>query len=159
MQEEVENRSVNLAITTTKLSIRVILAGIRMYLEHRRRKQLEIYEDTPQGKQSVKELIGQDQGATSMEIGDKHIKSFERITRKYGVDFAITKDKSKLPHKYVVFFKARDADALKQVMIEYAKKELKNQKRPSVLAQLNKFKEVVKSLPKKVRHKEKEHIR
>ena len=35
MQEEVENRTVNLAITTTRLSARTIVTGIRMYLNHR----------------------------------------------------------------------------------------------------------------------------
>ena len=32
MQEEVENRTVNLAISTTKLTGRTIIAGIRKYL-------------------------------------------------------------------------------------------------------------------------------
>ena len=35
MQEEVENRTVNLAISTTKLTGRTIIAGIRKYLQHR----------------------------------------------------------------------------------------------------------------------------
>ena len=35
MQEEVENRTVNLAITTTRLSAHTIVTGIRMYLNHR----------------------------------------------------------------------------------------------------------------------------
>ncbi len=156
MQEEVENRSVNLAISTSKLSARAIIAGIRMYLEHKRRKQLNLEDDTPHGKQSVQNLIGQNQGATSMEIGDKHIKAFEKIAKKYNVDFAVMKDKTLVPPKYIVFFKARDTDALKQIMLEYVNKEMKRGERPSVLAQLNMFKEFVKSLPKKVRHKEKE---
>ena len=35
MQEEVENRTINLAISTTKLPGRSIVAGIRKYLQHR----------------------------------------------------------------------------------------------------------------------------
>lgn len=35
MQEEVENRTVNLAISTTKLTLRTIISGIRKYLQHR----------------------------------------------------------------------------------------------------------------------------
>lgn len=35
MQEEVENRSVNLAITTTKLTARAICNGIRKYVQYR----------------------------------------------------------------------------------------------------------------------------
>ena len=35
MQEEVENRTINLAISTTRLTARNIIAGIRKYLQHR----------------------------------------------------------------------------------------------------------------------------
>ena len=159
MQEEVENRSVNLVISTAKLSGRVILVGIRAYLAHLRRKQMNMEDDTIHGKQTVQELLEKDQGASSMEIGNKRIKAFERIAKKYGVDFAVVKDKTTAPQKYLVFFKARDADALKQIMLEYVQKEMKRKERPSVLAQLNQFKALLKSLPKKVRHKEKEHSR
>lgn len=36
MQEEVENRTVNLAISMTRLTTRTIVSGIRMYLQHQR---------------------------------------------------------------------------------------------------------------------------
>ena len=36
MQEEVENRTLNLAISTTKLSGRTLLAAFRKYMQHRR---------------------------------------------------------------------------------------------------------------------------
>ena len=35
MQEEVENRTVNLAVTTTKLTARNVLAACMKYLRHR----------------------------------------------------------------------------------------------------------------------------
>ena len=35
MQEEIENRTVNLAVTTTRLSGRVLMDALRMYLRHR----------------------------------------------------------------------------------------------------------------------------
>ena len=64
------------------------------------------------GKQTVKELVGQGAGVTSIEISDKNIKSFESIARKYGVDFAVKKDSTEKPPTYLVFFKGRDTDAL-----------------------------------------------
>ena len=60
------------------------------------------------GKQSVKELVGQGAGVTNIEISDKNIKSFESIARKYGVDFAVKKDNTEKPPKYLVFFKGRE---------------------------------------------------
>lgn len=38
--------------------------------------------------------------------------------------------------KYVIFFKARDADALTQVFTEYTRKSVEKEKRPSVLEKL-----------------------
>ena len=96
MQEEVENRTINLAISTTKLTGRSIVAGIRKYLQHRDKvKARKGAKDTrPHGKQTVKQLLGQNQGATNTEIDRSEIKDFERLAKKYGVDFAVRKDRS-----------------------------------------------------------------
>ena len=117
--------------------------------------------DTPHGKQSVKALVGQGQGVSSMEIGDSGISDFKKIANKYGVDFAIVKDKDVDPPKYTVFFKARDADAITQVLKEYAARQTKRKKsaekeRPSILQKLKKFKEKVASMPRKDKEKRKE---
>ncbi len=88
---------------------------------------------SPAGKQSAKQLVGQDQGVTNIEITDKNIKDFERIARKYGVDFALKKDKTGEIPKYLVFFKARDADALTAAFKEYTAKTDRKKERPSVL--------------------------
>ena len=66
------------------------------------------------GKTSVKKLVGEGVGVSSIEVTDGNIKSFERVARKYNVDFAVKKDKTTDPPKYVVFFKGRDADAVSQ---------------------------------------------
>ena len=73
----------------------------------------------------MKQLIWQNQGVSNIEITDSNIKSFERVARKYGVDFALKKDKSGDIPKYLVFFKARDADALTAAFREYTAKEVK----------------------------------
>lgn len=109
-------------------------------------------------KQTVKQLIGQNQGVSNIEITDSNIKSFERVARKYGVDFAVKKDRSVSPPKYLVFFKGRDADALTAAFREYTAKEVKraSQDKPSVLEQLRALKAKVLSLtPDKARNKDK----
>jgi len=110
------------------------------------------------GKQSVKELIGQNQGVSRMPIGDASIREFEREARKYGVDFAVTRDKTVIPPQYTVFFKARDADALQQIADSLVAKQMNAQKKPSILKQLTKLKDLVASLPSKVRNKEHDDI-
>ena len=159
MQEEIEEKTVRLAITSTKLSIRAIMAGVRLYMRHRANKRLDSIDAHIQGKQSIDELVKQNQGVTSMEIGDKGIKTFERIAKKYGVDFAITKDKSQKPPVYTAFFKARDTDALESVMNEYTRKMIMREERPSVLEKLKQLVEKVKAQPKKTRTKTKEQVR
>ena len=56
-----------------------------------------------QEKVTVKELAKQNAGMVKIEITDKNIKSFERYSRKYGINYALKKDKSKEPPVYLVF--------------------------------------------------------
>ena len=58
-------------------------------------------------------------GVSSIEVTDSNIKSFERVARKYNVDFAVKKDRGREPPKYLVFFKGRDADVLSQAFKEF----------------------------------------
>ena len=67
----------------------------------------------------MKKLVGEGVGASSIEVTDGNIKSFERVASKYNVDFAVKKDKTTEPPKYVVFFKGRDADAVAQAFKEF----------------------------------------
>ena len=153
MQEEVENRTLTLVVSGTKFTGRLFKAAISKYMAHRREKKLEKQRSrdspvTPKGKQTVKQLIGQNQGVSNIEINDPSIKDFERIARKYGVDYAVKKDRSASPPKYLIFFKARDADALTAAFTEYTDKKVKKAEkteRPSVLAKLAQFKELLKN--------------
>ena len=58
------------------------------------------------------------------------------------------KDRSTSPPKYLIFFKARDADALTAAFTEYTGKKVKKAEkteRPSVLEKLAQFKELLKN--------------
>ena len=82
------------------------------------------------------QLIGQNQGVSNIEITDPSIKEFEKIARKYGVDYAVKKDRSSSPPKYLIFFKGRDADALTAAFTEYTGKKVRKaekSERPSCL--------------------------
>ena len=93
------------------------------------------------GKISVKELVGQGMGASSIEVTDNNIKSFERVARKYNVDFAVKKDKTVEPPKYMVFFKGKDADVMTQAFREFVKVNEKKHNRISVKEKLAEFRE------------------
>ena len=163
MQEEVENRTLTLVVNGTKFSGRLLKAAVFKYMTHRREKKLEGQRNRdspviPKGKQSVKQLIGQNQGVSNIEITDPSIKEFEKIARKYGVDYAVKKDRSSSPPKYLIFFKGRDADALTAAFTEYTSKKVKKAQkteRPSILEKLGKFKELLQNTVMD-RHKRKE---
>lgn len=160
MQEEIENRTVTLVISGGKLTGRLLKAAVAKYLAYRKavkHKRQAAKDVKPQGKQTVKALVGQNQGVSNIEITDSNIKSFDRVARKYGVDYAVKKDKSVSPPKYMVFFKARDADALTAAFTEYSKKAVKREKdRPSVLSKLRDFISLTKNKTiDRTRHKDK----
>ena len=156
MQEEVENRAVNLAVSTSRLTARTVISAVQMYLRHRKEASLAKTETKASGKQTVKDLIGQDQGVTNIDIAKTDLKGFERVARKYGIDYAIRKDSAAQPPKYLVFFKSRDADAMTAAFNEYSQKALRKEDRASVLEQLQKLKALVAALPGKVINREKQ---
>lgn len=154
MQEDVENKSVTLIINATKMTGRTLKNAISKYLNSLKQKGHSGPQVQRHGKQSVKKLIGQGQGVNNIEITDRNIKSFERFARKYGVDYALKKDTTGEIPKYLVFFKAKDADALTSAFKEYSGKSMKREKKPSVIATLRKLAALVKSSPKKETKKE-----
>ena len=142
MQDEVRDKSVALVIDVGKkggrLTSDLLKWAIRRYQEQARNPKIH------HGKQTVKQLVKQGAGVQNIEITDNNIKSFERVARKYGVDFALKKDPSE--GKYYVFFKARDKDALEAAFAEYTARTMQRKKdKPSISAQLQHFKEVVKN--------------
>lgn len=133
MQEEVDSKTVALVISSAKLTGRVFKAAISQFLAHCKNKKTVI----PHGKQSVKQLIGQNQGVTSIESNDPDIKAFDKVARKYGVDYAVKKvrdDDGK--SKYIIFFKGRDNDAVTSAFKEYTAKSMEKEKKPSIQKKL-----------------------
>ena len=91
-----------------------------------------------------------------MEISKTGIRGLERYAKKYGIDYAIRKDTSEVPPRYLVFFKAPDAEAFHSAFKEYSASLLNKGNRPSVLARLQELVQAAAELPGKVRHKEQE---
>ena len=100
MQEDVEYRTVALTINSSKMTARILQAALRKVLEEMKCRRM-MKPNMKQGKQSVKELIGQNVGVSNIEVAAENIKSFERVARKYGVDFALKKDTTTLVPRYL----------------------------------------------------------
>ena len=152
MQEEVEQRTLTLVINGTKFSGRVLKSAVSKFVAFCRNQKAKKVNVHPKGKQSVKQLTRQGQGVNTMEIDDANLRQFERIARKYGVDYAVRKDVTTETPRCLVFFKGRDADAIMAALKEFSStKELKSE-RPSLLQKLREIVPVV-GAPKE-RHKE-----
>ena len=98
MQEEVTQKTVTFCIRTTKVTADLLKKVLAAYLRHQKQKSVEkkAKKNQPkQGKVTVKELAKQNAGMVNIEITNKNIKSFERYARKYGINYALKKDKSK----------------------------------------------------------------
>lgn len=134
MQEEVTQKTIALVFKSSRLTTDVLKKAMKMYLEHHKQNK-----QSSHGRISVKDLVGQGMGASSIEVTDNNIKSFERVARKYNVDFAVKKDKTVEPPKYMVFFKGKDADVITQAFKEFVKVNERKHNRVSVRAKLKQF--------------------
>ena len=149
MQEEVEQKTFNIVVSTTKLTARTILNAGKAAIQQQQAKMAG-------GKQSVRMLLRQNRGVSSVEIDKTNIRGFERYAKKYGIDYAIRKDNSEMPPRYLVFFKAPDVEAFNAAFKEYSASLLSKTKRPSVLEKLPELVQAAAELPGKVRRKEQE---
>lgn len=136
MHEEVEQRTLTLIINGTKFSGRVLKNAVSKFVAFCRNQKAKKVNVHPKGKQSVKQLTRQGQGVNTMEIDDENLRQFERIARKYGVDYAVRRDTSADTPRFLVFFKGRDADAIMAALREFSSAKERKSERPSLLQKL-----------------------
>ena len=106
IDEDVSRRTIALSIRTGKLTARGLAyvlraAGRKIQKEYRARQ-------TPHGRQSVKKLMAHGAATNSIELTGAP-KEFDRVARKWNVDYAFYKTG---PDKYLLFFKSGQADAI-----------------------------------------------
>lgn len=151
MQEQVNEKTVALSVKATKITGRLLAKAMQAFLRQARASPKPKY-----GKQSVKSLTKQGASISNIEITGDNIGDFKRIARKYNVDFALKRDDSETPPKWLVFFKAKDADALTAAFKEYSKVTLKVKERPNFLTKIQQFKQKAKELAAPAKNRTKE---
>ena len=142
MQDEVNEKTIALYIKTGKLTAQTLQKAMKAILS-KGKKQLA---KPPQGKQSLKQLMKQNAGVSNIEITEGNIKAFEGTAKKYGIDFALKKDATESPPRYLVFFKGRDADVLTAAFKEFSARKLTQEQKPSIRKALAAFKDKAKQL-------------
>lgn len=144
MQEEVTQKTIALAISTTKMTSAVLAKALRKLLEEQKIKSHQL----PKGKQTLKNLMKQNTAISNLEITNDNIKAFSSTAKKYGLDFSLKKDSSTDPPRYLVFFKGRDADVMTAAFQEFTAKRLSQEKKPSIRKLLSSMKELAKQKSK-----------
>ena len=144
MQEEVTQKTIALAISTTKMTSAVLAKALRKLLEEQKNKSHQL----PKGKQTLKNLMKQNTAISNLEITNDNIKAFSSTAKKYGLDFSLKKDSSTDPPRYLVFFKGRDADVMTAAFQEFTAKRLSQEKKPSIRKLLSSMKELAKQKSK-----------
>lgn len=139
MQEEVNEKVIAFSIKTGKLTAEVLQKSMKFFLAQAK-KQID-KKKIPHGKQTLKQLAGQNAGLSNIEITRDNIKAFEGTAKKYGIDFALKKDATETPPRYLVFFKGRDADAMTAAFKEFSAKKLSREEKPSVRKAITAMKE------------------
>ena len=119
IDEDVSRRTIAVSIKATKLTGRVLAqaclaVGRKIKKTYRARQ-------TPHGKQTVRQLMGHGAATNSIEVESP--KDFDRVARRWNVDYAFYKTG---PDKYLLFFKSGQADAITACFSEYSRKVLNN---------------------------------
>ena len=161
MQEEVNEKTIALCIRGGKITADILKTALTKLLrdmeKSRNKAQQKTAEKTQEkpevvkrGKQSLEKMMQEGSQLTNIEITDKNIRSFERVARKYSIDYSLKKDKSVDPPKYLVFFKAKDVDVMTAAFKEYTGVTLQKAKRPSIRKRLQ------KAIDRAAKHRERE---
>jgi chemotaxis receptor (MCP) glutamine deamidase CheD len=142
MQEEVTQKVIAISVQATKLSASTLQEALKKLLAAGKNKANELHK----GKQTLRQLMKHNAGVSNIEITNDNIKAFEHTAKKYGIDFALKKDMSGQPPRYLVFFKGRDADTMTAAFKEFSAKNLDMEKKPSLRKQLSQMREKAKEL-------------
>ena len=146
MQDEVNAKVIALVIKGGRISAEVLEKALKKFVEEIEKAQKQASRPkTYRGKQSIKHLVEQNAAISNIEVTDGNIKSFEHTARKYGIDYALKKDTSEQPPRYLVFFKGRDVDVMTQAFKEFSARTIKQKEKPSLRQKLSRQKEQSKS--------------
>ena len=122
MQEEVDQKTIALAVKTGKLTGQVLQAAMKKFLAARQKGKAKPHH----GHQSLRQLKKDGSALSNIEITDAN---------------TLRKDSSTHPPRYIVIFKTKQADNLEQAFKEFTAKKLSREERPSIRKTLSALKQ------------------
>lgn len=152
MQEDIERRALAISVTAGRITGRVLSKAFASVLRQIRLAQKQT--KAPQGRQSVKKLMNHNVNTNSIPL-DGGTRLFDRIARQYNVDYAFRKTG---PRKYLLFFKAGQADAITACFAEYTKRAVRKDRKRPIREQVKNAESMARSRPRE-RTREREAAR
>ena len=150
INEDMTQRECNLAVRVGSLAANEIKKAIDKLLaelEAQKKGKSQGQSKQPElkkGKQTLAQLQKHNEGLSTIELKDPHLRKLYNSMKKDGVDFAPVKDDK---GKYTLFFKGKDADTVTHALKNYTQKMVKLDKgKPSIKATLDEAKKAAQSL-------------
>ena len=170
MQEEVDEKTVALVINGGKITAGILKTALEKQvhaLEERARlaeskantrreaetAKKEVKRATKPGRRTLRSMMESGSELSNIEITDNNIRSFEKIARKYRIQYSLKKDKSKEPPQYLVFFRAKDEAVMTAAFKEYTGMALPETRKASIRKRLQ------KAIARSANHREREKTR
>lgn len=79
MQEEITQKTMALAISTSRMTASVLAKAMRKFLEEQKNKRHQL----PKGQQTLKDLMKHNTGVSNLEITNDNIRAFSATAKKY----------------------------------------------------------------------------
>ncbi len=143
IDEEISRSTIAISVRASKLTAR----SLAYVLGAAARKIRQAPHQAPQGKQSVKQLLRHGGVASAIDLPG-NAQDFDRVARRWGVDYAIKRVEK---GRYLLLFKAKQADAITGCFSEYSRRVLSRGRdwRIPVLEQLKRAQELYAASPGK----------
>ena len=149
IDEEISRSTIAISVRASKLTARGLAYALGEAAKKIKTRQ------APQGKQTVKQLLRHGGEASAIDLPGR-VKDFDRVARRWGVDYAIKRVEK---GKYLLFFKAKQADAITGCFSEYSRRMMNRgrDRRVPLREQLKRAQKLVRNQPRqKERTKEAE---
>ena len=149
IDEEISRSTIAISVRASKLTARGLAYALGEAARKIRKAQ------APQGKQTVKQLLRHGGEASAIDLPGR-VKDFDRVARRWGVDYAIKRVEK---GKYLLFFRAKQADAITGCFSEYSRRMMNRgrDRHIPLWEQLKRAQELVRNQPRqKERTKEAE---
>jgi hypothetical protein len=130
MQEEVIDKSVDVAVRIVNLTLTEILKGIEAIISALEKKQAEPTDPAKnpniskapalkEGKQTLRELHKHNEGLATIELTNPHLRDLHKSMKKADIDFSCVKDGK---GKDTLFFKGKNAEEMTHAFKRYSEK-------------------------------------